>query len=482
MTLQLFKLMNRRRSGSPLASAAGRVYKTPAENRQHGPTTCSLADGLSFTALHKAVAREPCAFNFGMVEDAITQKVIERADPDWKQCLPMDGRTTHWKSEFARDVAAMANSGEGTIVFGITEDRKTSAASSVSGTGDTTDSKLRTLHAVAFENTHPPVLGMVFTPLTDDDKSVLTLDIPDSADAQHLIYNRDYFGSPLRNGTATSWMNERLLHDAYRLRFGIAAARSKSFGDLLESALPRNQKYLSLWIGAAAQPTVPRATGVGRVTSEQARSIVSQARDLRFVLAPRVDHTPLERMDGANLQMGLRRWVGGDNAPGQKFHLDAVYRASIVEIHDDGSLTLAAAMGGFESGEPNRPNHIHAEHAEAFVTDFMALLASTARVLSIGGNYETVLNMRSDIGPIVIRLPDQNGGRLDLEYSTPLNEFVPVSATVPAEATNAMLLTATKGHSGGWCVPFGTRRRSTQLLRQTPKKPQALFRSPTISL
>ncbi|MFS0717117.1 AlbA family DNA-binding domain-containing protein [Arthrobacter phoenicis] len=186
--------------------------------------------------------------------------MTERADLDWKQCLPMDGKKPDWKQEFAKDVAAMANTGGGTIVFGVTENRSTSAAESICGTSDISNTKIRTLHSVAFSNIHPPVLGIAFTPLinADADKNVLVLEVPDSPDAPHLIYNNDYFGAPLRNGTATAWMTERLLHNAYRLRFGIAATRSKNLNDLLESTLPSNHVYPTLWMGAVALPTATR--------------------------------------------------------------------------------------------------------------------------------------------------------------------------------------------------------------------------------
>ncbi|MFS0717118.1 hypothetical protein ABC337_13865 [Arthrobacter sp. 1P04PC] len=117
----------------------------------------------------------------------------------------------------------------------------------------------------------------------------------------------------------------------------------------------------------------------------------------------------------------------------------------MAEIHDNGSVTLTAAVGGFASPNDTQPNHIDAKLAEGFVADFVALVGSTARELSIPGGYETLINMRwSGAAPIYIRIPDPLGYLLGTEYSTGINEFVPVSAAIPANASDSMLLTATQ--------------------------------------
>lgn len=393
------------------------------------------------------LAREPGPIDLTMVIDAVTRKIVETSDLDWKRCLPMDGMNPDWKSEFAKDVAAMANSGGGTVIFGVSEDRGTSAATAIIPV-TVSDSKLQTLHAVAFNNIHPPVLGMTLTALSDADgeNSVLVLEVPDSIGAPHLIYSRDYFGAPIRNGSATAWMTERLLDNAYKLRFGLTSLRSTRLHDLLEQAFPHYATGPSIWAVAAATPSNPRVSAARRATRDEARSIISDARNLRFELAERIGHSPLERISGRNPWMGLRRWIDSSRTPGQIDESTTNSRSSIVEIHDDGSVTLAAILGGFASDSERRPNHVHVEQVEAFVADFVALVGSCARVFSLGGRYDVVLTMRLEgTDPIVIRIPDpQFGYLMDAEYSTNIFNFSNVTTELAAQSSNSMLLTATQ--------------------------------------
>lgn len=43
--------------------------------------------------------------------------------------------------------------------------------------------------------------------------------IPPNVDGPHLIYKKDYFVAPVRNGANTAWMREGRIETAYRARF-----------------------------------------------------------------------------------------------------------------------------------------------------------------------------------------------------------------------------------------------------------------------
>jgi predicted HTH transcriptional regulator len=58
-----------------------------------------------------------------MIDNAVDQRLAETDDLDWKRALSpaKDLQST----DFPKDVAAMANSGGGTIVYGVEEDART---------------------------------------------------------------------------------------------------------------------------------------------------------------------------------------------------------------------------------------------------------------------------------------------------------------------------------------------------------------------
>ena len=67
-------------------------------------------------------------------------------------------------NEAAKDIAAMANSGGGWVVFGVAEDSETSAAMDISPIQWNADMQQRILR-VTYVRIGPPVLGLEFFPL-----------------------------------------------------------------------------------------------------------------------------------------------------------------------------------------------------------------------------------------------------------------------------------------------------------------------------
>jgi Schlafen, AlbA_2 len=76
----------------------------------------------SLTALHRLLGLPPGSLTSEMVDDAIAQGTAEGTDLDFKVELPPASNLP--QTDFPKDVAAMANSGGGTIVYGIEEDQK----------------------------------------------------------------------------------------------------------------------------------------------------------------------------------------------------------------------------------------------------------------------------------------------------------------------------------------------------------------------
>jgi hypothetical protein len=82
-----------------------------------------------WSRVHAQLGEAPTELTFAMLEAAVGQGVAEAEDLDWKARLP--GREDGELDEFAKDMAAMANTSGGLIVYGVGEERGTGRANSL---------------------------------------------------------------------------------------------------------------------------------------------------------------------------------------------------------------------------------------------------------------------------------------------------------------------------------------------------------------
>ncbi len=74
----------------------------------------------TWSRLHEHLGVPPSPVTFGMVRQCVDDKLGEADDLDWKESLP-DGRNPGAEAEFAKDVAAFANTRGGLIIYGVTD-------------------------------------------------------------------------------------------------------------------------------------------------------------------------------------------------------------------------------------------------------------------------------------------------------------------------------------------------------------------------
>ncbi|CAM5578662.1 hypothetical protein STENM327S_05939 [Streptomyces tendae] len=154
-----------------------------------------------------------------MVRQAAADNLEESDDLDWKEMLPQPPRDGRW-NEFAKDVAAMANTRGGLIIFGVQD--KTTVL-----TGIDPDGVNRQQYAQWTRNHVQPYLpDLDILELTDRTKTVLVVDVPASEMAPHFVYGgaaRDKEQQaavvPYRDKDHTAWMAEHQIERAYRDRF-----------------------------------------------------------------------------------------------------------------------------------------------------------------------------------------------------------------------------------------------------------------------
>jgi hypothetical protein len=368
-----------------------------------------------------------------MVEEAVRSGIAENEQLDWKRCLPQHGdhpKGEDWNASFAKDIAAMANSGGGMLIYGVQEQQ--AKAYRIDGV-NYSDLEQRNLRRAIANNIHPPVYGVLFKELQDEAKSttVLSIQVPSSPDTPHMYFKtgQDHlFQAPKRFGSQTIPMPEREIERHYRQRFELKVRREESIDLLLNLALKNTSSNTSSpWLVAVARPVSPENAPKTRMLPHRSKRIVDDARMSRDMFAKKGIFIPLDAMNDAFTMAGLRRWVYRyPNPTDVRSTLDKL----LAEIHSDGSVTMALAAGGLSSNEsPIKENEINSKVIEGFIADFVSLVVSTGKELSLPSTYEIALTIKqSDKSATFIRLVNYQGRFLDNGYQHPISDFIPVAA------------------------------------------------------
>lgn len=388
-----------------------------------------------FTSLHRWLGLTPQPLTIEFLDAAVEAALEEKADLDFKLDPPSAGALA--QSDLAKDLAAMANSGGGMLVFGIRDGASRAVEAPGVAADFATDTYVRDLRRVALNRISPPILNLAVHTMSDDSRHGLAVVVPSTDEAPHLIFVGDSFRAPYRNGPDTAWMTERMLEASYRARFNARREREDELRGILEQAFVPDHAE-ELWIGAVARPVgeVPFAQ---RLEREQVQGILDGALKLAGFWV-RLKVHPLEWLDRSNPRPGLRRWVARFGRYGEATR----WREAQAQILDGGTITLISAMGQGRAGADIMfgPSEVGSDRVETFIADFMAMLRLTAIELGLSG-YEILIDFRGPSeGPVTLRIPDRHlrGYYLDPEYSSPIHHFVPVEALVDAAMSPKLFL------------------------------------------
>jgi hypothetical protein len=378
---------------------------------------------MTFTLLHRALGIEPAPLTDEILDAAVAAGVREADALDWKSELPpIKGLP---QTDFPKDVAAMANGPGGVIVFGVREAQK--AATERVDVGDFDEAYERALRSAAITAISPPVFGLNVHRLGRERNRAVVVEVPASVDGPHLIYRNQYFGAPIRNDSDTVWMKERQIEAMYRARFEERRHASEALDSLFTEASIGRDNDKRAWLIAVGHPRVPRVGD--RLTREEARSVLQVSGEQALAYAGRRGIHPLESVDRLNPRPGLRRWVAVNTATSER----SMWKESWASIHHDGSVTLAAAVGGHPSSSDEyfEGSQIESLAIECAVADFMALIRTTAEATK---NDEYDLRIGIDWSgeqPLTILTKDDMGFTFD-GVSTPLQRYTPVESTINA--------------------------------------------------
>ena len=363
-----------------------------------------------------------------MIDEAVAEQVGETDDLDFKRQLPPTAKVAT-ESDFCKDIAAMANSGGGTILYGVTEANKRAT-----GRYDVelTEDHERTLRRAAISSIRPPVHGLRIERVEDTGRSAVAITVGASPEPPHMIYKGEYFGAPWRNDADTEWANEPQLESMYRSRFDRRRDRAEELCDLYARTARGRDTTVRAWLIATAYPHQPvvRAT---RLSREDARTCYINAERPALEIADRLRAIhPLEFMDRTNPRPGLRSWVAPATVRDQ-----AAWSEAWASIGDSGAITLAATVGGHRRPTEDFWSGARAEvhRIEGAVADFAGLLRATAQQLGTS-DYDLQIGVEwAGDERLEFAVPDPHFADYTIapDGSSPV-QFEPVRSTVRADA------------------------------------------------
>lgn len=382
---------------------------------------------VTFTPLHRALGIAPSPLTNEILDSAIAAGITESDDLDWKSELPPAKNMS--QTDIPKDIAAMANSGGGMIVYGVDEDQK--AAVGRNDTGEFTETHERAFRSIAITAISPPLFGLEIYRLGTDTRAVAVA-VPASVDGPHLIYRNDYFGAPIRNDADTVWMKERQIEAMYRARFDERRRATESLDSLFAEIAESFDSENRAWLVAVAHPRIPST--LVRPTRDDAREIFEQACKITLTYSNRNGVHPLENVDHYNPRPGLRRWT----APNSAVEDNARWREAWASVHHDGSVTLAAAVGGHRKSIDGYFEgwQIEGSGIECSIADFAALIRATSTALH-HDEYEVRVGIEWTGNEALNILTTDNFGLVYEGASTPLQSYKSLRSTINAAAPNS---------------------------------------------
>lgn len=366
-----------------------------------------------WTPLHAALGIEPTALTFEIAESAIEAQVAESEALDFKRDLPLalqagaphEARAAK-QAELGKDIAAMANSGGGLLLYGMEEDATSgrSVAKAVHSVGVVTEQTEKSIRQVA-GLIYPAVRDLVFRQLVeatpkdpDEPRTMLALLVPDSSDRPHLIHPRgnndqNWFMTPYRNGPDTAFMTDRMLQSAYVDRERGQRRMESDFEDRFEDLL--TQLPGPGWIVVMAMP---------ENRSSQAAPLERWPADQIF---KRGFAGPVHPISAAGLlgdveaRRGLRRFVRRTHKVLSGEGLNARRARAYAEVHADGAVAVAFTHGGHfplaylpshaQVSLVGTPDHVSLNDMHLVMGDFAQLLWASRQDRPILGAYRARL-------------------------------------------------------------------------------------------
>lgn len=383
-----------------------------------------------FTPIHRALGLEPGNLTLEIIKKAIEEGLEETADLDWKKKF-YGIQNNAVMEEVAKDIAAMANSGGGWIVFGIKEDGENNAASSVNPIQWSADNE-RQIRNIAYSKIGPPVAGIEFFKIpcgeNPDEGYIVLMHIPDSVYAPHFARKGDdAFRAPWRNGPHTVFMTERDIERGFRERFQRGVEQEKTLQGYFEQAAEALNPEQGVFLAIAAVPVTPRISATP-VSEETMYQYANQMLNPEFLHNFERTMHEIGFPPSPEVKKGYRRWLIRTNVNSK-----VQYRKYFC---DNGSMLASYQLGHIRRGkklsyDESKKNHCLSTHIEFVIADFMSLLRSYSQAYKVYGTYRIRAGLvGSSDAPITIRTISNFDQVLEESYSEPIKRFQPVSTFI----------------------------------------------------
>lgn len=394
-----------------------------------------------FTPIHRALGLEPGDLTLEIIKKAIEEGLEETADFDMKRVVP-NLKEDKSKQEIAKDIAAMANSGGGWIIYGVGE-----GASGIAGSIHPckwTATEEQQMFTIARTKIDPPVEGIEFSKIpcgeNPDEGYIVLMHVPDSADTPHFARKGDdAFRAPRRNGPYTVFMTERDIERGFRERSQRGVEQEKTLQGYFEQAADALNPEQGVFLAIAAVPVTPKISA-GSVDRDTAIQHINPWAYSYLMASRRGNCSKEEKIEtefnfiwnqGEHIK-GMRQWVirNLQQTTGGKYRK---------YLHDDGTLLGAYQLGGVynKASASNqypvgKPNHCRSKDIESALIDFFSLLREHAKERRVSGGFHIRVGLVGDASsPILVRT--FNGFMqvlTDESYSEPIKRFQPVSTFI----------------------------------------------------
>ncbi|MEU4253493.1 ATP-binding protein [Amycolatopsis sp. NPDC026612] len=343
----------------------------------------------TWTRIHEHLGLRPGPLSVENVLDAARDGLREADVLDWKGVLPQPPRDGAW-NEFAKDVAAMANTRGGLLIYGVSDDLELDGI-------DPAAADVRKYGQWLRNHVRPFLVDVDYLVLTSpsEQKSFLVVDVPASEFAPHSVTgtaardkDQNAFVVPYRDHDHTAWMEEHQIARAYRERFAGQQRHDQALSALWAAArdLVVEPVGEEAWVIFAAQPIRP----VPRLAGEVARVDVAVIVEKAFAAAVEIRTTrgevvPVLYNAGANRnnpRVGLRSWVVSNAvASGDRDALRGVY----VQLGHDCSVVFAVNVSTktYREDGPTGVHVVNAEVVDVAAGEFIALAQELGRHLYI---------------------------------------------------------------------------------------------------
>jgi len=306
----------------------------------------------TWSRLQEVLGISPRKLEYSDIVQIEKERIPEDTNLEWKA---ERGSGEGYKTELAKDLAAMANTGGGVIVFGIAEAPETKYP--IINDIQLIEQAEHQIRSAALSRVIPPIANIDLELLENPENvgyGVIVVTIPNSTDSPHFYEKNEVAIAPKRDGDRIVNLRASDIERAIRNKVASENATEESVNNLIRTILPKLDYEtpnpmlgtpVAIWCVIAIRPTTPPPVGLGasempeaerawKLANELERNALSTSRQLTFLGHWAYSYRPIR---------GFRKWVLRTAAFRER--VSVTTNAPRAELYDNGSVVLACPIG-----------------------------------------------------------------------------------------------------------------------------------------